>query len=172
MGDLEHSGVRQAAQAEAEPGQTPLGAARLRKSHPSRIGRTLRRRPIDGAPNHREIRPKPPEPERPSHVSRILRREPSARPPARADVEYSEPDTTAHQPSSPVKNVVNRGFHLARGNVHQAAVRRLRAVGCPGCRPGGLGDGTVTACLQSPARSLGVPYWSTAFGEVQLTGAG
>src|SRR5215217_2252686 len=44
---------RQAAQAEAEPGQAPAGAAQLRKLHPSRTRRTLRRRPIHDLPHHR-----------------------------------------------------------------------------------------------------------------------
>jgi DNA invertase Pin-like site-specific DNA recombinase len=47
------SAARQAAQAEAEPGQTPAGAARLGELHPSRAGRALRRRAIHDLPDHR-----------------------------------------------------------------------------------------------------------------------
>ena len=45
--------ARQAAEVEAEPGQAPAGAARLRDLHPSRAGRTLRRRTIHDLPDHR-----------------------------------------------------------------------------------------------------------------------
>jgi DNA invertase Pin-like site-specific DNA recombinase len=47
------SAARQAAEVEAEPNQAPLGAARLRDLHPSRAGRTLRRRTIHDLPDHR-----------------------------------------------------------------------------------------------------------------------
>ena len=41
-------------QAEAQPGQTPAGAARLRELHPSRARGTVQRRAINDLPHHRE----------------------------------------------------------------------------------------------------------------------
>jgi DNA invertase Pin-like site-specific DNA recombinase len=50
----QRSAARQATKAQAEPGQTPAGAARLSELHPSRTRRTVRRRAINDLPHDRQ----------------------------------------------------------------------------------------------------------------------